>query len=163
MGTSAQSKPPASSCLGILQQAVPVLHVHFFPLRLNGDSSIRQTQKHVDVNERPLPKRKRVMGLPWAALAWCAALGQDSWVVSSGLGIVRFKSVGSQARREADGSCLPPLGREVSAGSGREDVKASSLRVTRSLTVSGVCHRDRGSLVVIVAPGQGLSKIFVWT
>lgn len=41
MGTSAQSKPPAPCRLGILQLAVPVLHMHFFLLRLNGDSSVR--------------------------------------------------------------------------------------------------------------------------
>lgn len=94
------------------------------------------------------------MGMPWAALAWCAALEQDSWVVLSGLAVVHFKSVRVQVGREADGSCLPPLGREVCAGSGKEAVKPSSLHVTHSLAISRICHWDLGSLVVMVAQAR---------
>lgn len=52
------------------------LHVCLFLPRLNGDSHMGRTRKHVDINERLLPKRKRMrgLGLTWAALAQCAAL-----------------------------------------------------------------------------------------
>lgn len=72
--TAVWSNPPALCCLDVLQQAVPALLVHFFLLQLHRDSFIRQTQKHVIINECLLPERKPVMGLLWAALARCAAL-----------------------------------------------------------------------------------------
>lgn len=50
------------------------LHVCLFLPRLNGDSYMGRTRKHVDINERLLPKRKHMRGLTWAALAQCAAL-----------------------------------------------------------------------------------------
>lgn len=94
-------------------------------------------------------------GLPWH--------GAQHWNRTAGLCCLDLQSCISnlsrvQVGREADGSCLLPLGREVCAGSGKEAVKPSSLHVTHSLTTSVMCHWGLGSLVVIVAQARDCPK-----
>lgn len=115
-----------------------------FLLRLNGDSYIRQTQKHVDVNERLLPERKRVMGLPWAALAWCVAVEQDSWAVSSGLAIVQICWIASVELFgavchpwEREERSVQDLGGKLSKLSASDPLPYSLRRVSLGLRDSG--------------------------
>lgn len=68
------SDTPALCCPGVLQQASPCLSPALLPAAVTWGQLHQTAQRHVSINECLLPKRKPVVGWPWAALARCAAL-----------------------------------------------------------------------------------------